>query len=160
MRIAKVPVCPTCGETTGLFDIKDDRCRFCRAREKREQEVEAEQKHARLSDGAARILVTTEATSALAIKDRLGLVTGGCVFGMNIIKDLLTDVRDIVGGRSATLQKALREAQDAALTEMRIEAAKLNATAIVAISFTHTQMSAGAGGMIAVVATGTAVTLA
>lgn len=106
------------------------------------------------------LIITTETAHNLPIDARLGIVTGQCVYGLNVIKDMLAGARDIVGGRSNTMQSAIRDTQAEALEEMSLQAADLGADAIVGVSFTHTQMgSGGSGNMIAVIATGTAVTL-
>ena len=105
---------------------------------------------------AASLPLTTEAVAPFPVSERLGIVTGDCVLGMNLLKDLPIVLRDIVGGRSETTQNALKEARQAALQDMRREAVALGADAVVAVQITHQEISAGST-MLMVVATGTAV---
>lgn len=159
-------VCDRCKKKVGMFSLWNGLCEDCltadeeERRATEEQAAEAKAAEARqAAEALSRIIVTTETAHNLPVKERLGIVTGECVFGLNIVKDVLSGVRDIVGGRSGTLQKALNDAQAEAIAAMKERAKEQSADAIVGVAFTHSQVSGGAGSMIAVIATGTAVTL-
>ena len=104
------------------------------------------------------ILSTTNNIDGKPIKDYLGVVTGETIIGANIFKDFFASIRDVVGGRSGSYEKVLREAKDTALKEMKENAKKLNANAIVGIDLDYETVGKG-GGMLMVTASGTAVKL-
>ena len=64
------------------------------------------------------ILSTTNNIDGKTVKNYLGIVTGETIIGANIVKDVFASIRDIVGGRSGSYEKVLREAKDTALKEM------------------------------------------
>jgi len=102
------------------------------------------------------ILSTTNNIDGKPIKDYLGIVTGETIIGANIFKDFFASIRDVVGGRSGSYEKVLREAKDTALKEMKENAKKLNANAIVGVDLDYETVGKG-GGMLMVTASGTAV---
>ena len=104
------------------------------------------------------ILSTTNNIDGKPIKDYLGIVTGETIIGANIFKDFFASIRDVVGGRSGSYERVLREAKDTALKEMEESAKRLNANAIVGIDLDYETVGKG-GGMLMVTASGTAVTL-
>ena len=61
------------------------------------------------------ILSTTNSLETHPIKDYLGIVSGETIIGANIFKDFFAGIRDIVGGRSGSYEKVLREAKEIAL---------------------------------------------
>ena len=84
------------------------------------------------------------------------MITAECAFGMNIFKDLFAAVRDIVGGRSEAVQKTLRDSRKTVLYELKKEAHRVGANAVVGIDLDYMELSTG-GSMILMVASGTAV---
>ena len=60
------------------------------------------------------ITTTTPTIAEREIAATLGVVTGEAIIGANIFRDLLASLTDIVGGRSATYERSLREARDVA----------------------------------------------
>ena len=64
------------------------------------------------------ILTTTNTLETHPIKGYLGIVSGETIIGANIFKDFFAGIRDIVGGRSGSYEKVLREAKEIALKEM------------------------------------------
>ena len=106
-----------------------------------------------------RIMVTTEAALPdLDIEKRLLVVTAEVAIGLNVFKDVFTVARDIVGGRSKTIQNAFSEARDTVLKEMRREADRAGADAIIGVDFKYNEISSGRS-MLLMVGVGTAVTL-
>ncbi len=86
------------------------------------------------------------------------LVTGETIIGANIFKDFFAGIRDIVGGRSASYEKVLREAKDMAITEMIERARSFGADAIIGIDLDYETLGKD-NGMMMVTASGTAVKL-
>ena len=104
------------------------------------------------------ILSTTNNVDGKPVKDYLGIVTGETIIGANIVKDVFASIRDIVGGRSSSYEKVLREAKNTALKEMKENAEKLNADAVIGIDLDYETVG-NRGGMLMVTASGTAVKL-
>lgn len=104
------------------------------------------------------ILSTTNTIEGHAIAEYKGVVTGEAILGTNIFRDFFAGIRDIVGGRSGGYEKALREARQIAIEEMKDEARKLGANGVIGIDLDYENISAGANSsMLMVSATGTAV---
>ena len=59
-----------------------------------------------------------------------GIVTGETIIGANFVRDFFAGIRDIIGGRSGSYEKVLREAKDTAIDEMAREAERLGANAV------------------------------
>ena len=60
------------------------------------------------------LMSTTSVIEGRPVSRYLGVVTGEAIIGANIFRDMFAAVRDIVGGRSATYEKALNEAREVA----------------------------------------------
>lgn len=104
------------------------------------------------------ILTTTNNLDNKPITQYLGVVSGETIIGANIFKDFFAGIRDIVGGRSGSYERVLREAKDTAMREMQDEALRLGADAVVGIDLDYETVGAN-GGMLMVTASGTAVKL-
>jgi len=74
------------------------------------------------------------------------------------MRDILGSVRDIIGGRAGAYEESLREAREMALQELKEEAAKLGADAVIGIDLDYEVIGQG-GSMMMVSASGTAVVL-
>lgn len=75
-----------------------------------------------------------------------------------MLKDIATAARDLVGGRSQTIENELKIGTDTAIYEMKKEALELGANAVVAATLDYTEIGGGSR-MLFVVAAGTAVQL-
>ena len=107
--------------------------------------------------GAIFMLMTTTAmVDGRPISRYLGIVTGEAIIGANIFRDIFAGVRDIVGGRSGTYEKALGEAREVAMTEMQARAQELGANAVVGIDLDYEVLGQN-NGMLMVAVSGTAV---
>jgi len=104
------------------------------------------------------LLTTTPSVEGKKIVKYVGLVTGETIIGANIFKDLFAGITDIVGGRSSSYERVLREGKDTALNEMQQYAAALGANAIIGIDLDYETVGSG-GSMLMVSANGTAVIL-
>ncbi|WP_231592466.1 YbjQ family protein [Pelagovum pacificum] len=134
-------------------------CKRCNAARLRSGPTAAAAPAPRLTDAEIeRVLLTTEVSSDLAITERLEIVTAECAFGMHIFKDLFAEVRDIVGGRSAAVQKTMRESRRVVLFELKREARLIGADAVVGVDLDYVELSAMKS-MVLLVASGTAVRL-
>lgn len=102
------------------------------------------------------IVTTTTTIEGRPIKSYLGIVTGEVIVGANLFRDLFASITDIVGGRSGKYEDVLARARQQALAEMRQEALKLGATAVVGVDLDYEVLGQG-GSMLMVSASGTAV---
>ena len=105
-------------------------------------------------------MTTTHTIPGREVRGLLGIVTAECVLGINVFRDMLGGLRDIVGGRSGTHQNALREARQSCLEELAQNADELGADAIIGVDLDYSEISGGGKGMVFLVASGTAVRLA
>ncbi len=104
------------------------------------------------------IITTTPSLQGRTIREYQGIVTGEAIIGANIIKDFLAGIRDIVGGRAAAYEDALRAAREEALREMSQEARERGADAVIGVDLDY-EVLGSANGMLMVSASGTAVRL-
>lgn len=104
------------------------------------------------------IHTTTPTIEGRRITQYHGVVIGEAIVGANIFKDIMANIRDIVGGRSAVYEKAFRGAREIAFEEMDQEASRLGANAVVGIDL-DIETVGGQGSMLMVSVSGTAVTL-
>jgi uncharacterized protein YbjQ (UPF0145 family) len=102
------------------------------------------------------LMTTTTAIEGRPVSRYLGIVTGEAIIGANVFRDMFAAVRDIVGGRSATYERALGEAREVALKEMEARAQELGANAVIGIDLDY-EVLGQANGMLMVSVSGTAV---
>ncbi|HHI03595.1 MAG: hypothetical protein DRP51_06905 [Candidatus Zixiibacteriota bacterium] len=104
------------------------------------------------------LITTTPNLEGKNITRYHGLVSGEAILGANIFKDIFASITDIVGGRSGSYERELRQAKDIAIKEMTQQAEAHGANAIVGVDLDYETISAGGrGGMLMVSASGTAV---
>jgi uncharacterized protein YbjQ (UPF0145 family) len=101
------------------------------------------------------LVLTTNFIQGKRITDYLGLVSGESIVGANLLKDLFANIGDIVGGRSAAHEKALRQAKDIAIQEMTEQAKEMGANAVIGVSLDYETFGEN-GAMLMVSANGTA----
>ena len=104
------------------------------------------------------ILSTTPTIEGQTIREYKGVVTGETIIGANFVKDFFAGVRDIVGGRSASYERVLREAKDTSMKEMEDRARAMGANAIVGIDIDYETIG-GNNSMLMVATSGTAVVI-
>ena len=127
--------------------------------EKKRKEKVAQASDSEIETLAEGIITTTETSfSDLQIDERLEIITSEVAIGLNVFKDAFTVARDIVGGRSDTIQEAFAEARTTVLNDMKRQALDLEADAIIAVDFNYHEISSGRS-MLLLVGVGTAVTL-
>lgn len=101
---------------------------------------------------------TTPTIEGHPILEYKGVVTGETIIGANAFKDFFAGIRDIIGGRSGSYEKVLREAKDTSMQEMGERAAQMGANAIVGIDIDYETIGQS-NSMIMVTCSGTAVRL-
>ena len=102
------------------------------------------------------IMTTTNNLEGKVINQYLGIITGEAILGANIFKDFFAGIRDIVGGRSASYEKELKEARRIAFSELEEKDFQLGANAIIGIDVDYETIG-DTGSMLMVSVTGTAV---
>ncbi|MEQ8712983.1 MAG: heavy metal-binding domain-containing protein [Cyclobacteriaceae bacterium] len=102
------------------------------------------------------IVTTTNTIEGKKVTRYIGIVTGEAIIGANFVKDFFASITDIVGGRSGSYEKGLREAKDIALAELQENAQRMGANAVLAVDLDYETLGQG-GSMLMVSASGTAV---
>ena len=102
------------------------------------------------------LTTTTPIIEGKRITKYYGIVSGETIIGANIFRDFLAGIRDIVGGRSNSYEKVLREAKNSALREMEDQAMRLGANAVIGVDLDYETVGQN-GSMLMVTASGTAV---
>ena len=104
-------------------------------------------------------LTTGFTTAAGPITEEIDVITSECVYGINLFKDMFGGIRDIVGGRAGAHQKVLKDLRQTCLNELRMNAAEIGAGAVIGIDLDYSEISGKNGGLLMLVASGTAVKL-
>lgn len=102
------------------------------------------------------MMTTTPSFEGKTIVRYYGIVSGETIIGANFVRDLFASVRDFFGGRSGAYEEVLRQAKDTALQEMREEAERLGANAVVGVDLDYETVGANSS-MLMVTCSGTAV---
>ncbi|MGG5807980.1 heavy metal-binding domain-containing protein [Falsiroseomonas sp. CW058] len=104
------------------------------------------------------IFSTTSGIEGREVDRYLGIVFGDAVLGVNVFKDFLGGLRDIVGGRSGTYERELATARDTAMAALTEQARAVGADAVIGIDIDYEVLGSN-NGMLMVSASGTAVAL-
>ena len=104
------------------------------------------------------IITTTPQIEGCPIREYKGVVTGETIIGANFVKDFFASIRDVIGGRSGSYEKVLREAKDTSMEEMQQRAQQLGANAIVGIDIDYETIGQN-NSMLMVAVSGTAVVI-
>ena len=104
------------------------------------------------------IITTTPQIEGHLVKEYKGVVTGETIIGANFVKDFFASIRDVIGGRSGSYEKVLREAKETSLQEMAKRAQELGANAIVGVDIDYETVGANSS-MLMVATSGTAVVI-
>lgn len=109
------------------------------------------------------ILTTSSTIDGKPIQEYLGVAAGEAIMGANMLKDISSNIRNIVGGRSGSYEKVISEARDTAMNDLIERAKALGANAIVGVDIDYETIDrqSGDGGssssMLMVSVSGTAV---
>lgn len=107
-------------------------------------------------DARGIIVTTTPSIEGRPIKEYRGIVTGEVIVGANLFRDLFANIRDIVGGRSGSYERILREAREEAVAELQAEAGRVGGNAVVGVDLDY-EVIGDTGSMLMVSASGTSV---
>ncbi len=107
------------------------------------------------------IVTTTPDVQGRDVTDYKGVVTAGAVVRLGELRPYIDGIGDVGALRSAPFYEQLRKARDIAMTDLKIEAAKLGGNAVVGVSFQYeqSQSTGQSDRLIWIIATGTAVHL-
>lgn len=105
------------------------------------------------------ILTTTPTVEGKQIVNYHGVVFGEVITGINFVKDFFAGVRNFVGGRSESYEGEMMKARETAMQELAQRAADKGANAVVGIDLDYEVLGEN-NGMLMVIASGTAVTVA
>ena len=104
------------------------------------------------------LISTTPTIEGRPIQAYKGVVTGETIIGANLFKDFMAGIRDMIGGRSGSYERVLREAKDTSLAEMQRRAEEMGANAIVGVDIDYETIGQN-GSMLMVAVSGTAVVI-
>ena len=113
-------------------------------------------KDAPYKDARGITVSTTPTLEGRPIQDYLGIVTGEVIIGANLFRDFFANIRDIVGGRSGSYERILRDAREEAIQEIQARCGELGGNAVVGVDLDY-EVIGDSGSMLMVSASGTAV---
>ena len=101
-------------------------------------------------------ITTTEKFENIEIIEYLNPVIAHAVVGMNIFKDFMTAITDIVGGSSSTYENTLESINNEVLLKLKQKAKNHGANCILNLRIENNEISANGKSMLMVTAIGTA----
>jgi len=104
------------------------------------------------------IITTTDSIDGREVHEYLDIVSGEAIIGAHLFKDLFASIRDLVGGRSGSYEKTLKEAKELALQDLVEAAREKGADAVIGVDLDY-EVLGQQNGMLMVSANGTAVRL-
>jgi uncharacterized protein YbjQ (UPF0145 family) len=156
-------MCKECNEVFNANDMINGLCKSCMPegylQEKEEEKSRVKEFDENKQKKLDSILVTTETFIDLPIEKRIDIASAQCVYGLNIIKDLFTGIRNIVGGRIKSIEDPLDEARQEIINTLKVKTYLAGGNAIIGIKIEHTYNNAGAANMVSMFGTGTMVKL-
>jgi uncharacterized protein YbjQ (UPF0145 family) len=105
------------------------------------------------------IILTTESVSPFTVKKRLGIVSAEYAHRTKMLQHFLAELSSIGQQRASSTQKALKQAKETVLLELRREAYLLGADAVVAVDLDYSEISGAGDPLLFLVANGTAITI-
>ncbi len=152
-------MCKGCGEVFSALEMIDGYCMPCRgentiSKEEYDEKIKLLEKDKHLINT---IFTTTETFLQNKEYERIDVISAECIYGINIIKDLFSFIRDIVGGRIDSLEIALKNARISIIEDLKKEAFLKGANGIIGINIQHTYNNSGNGNILSVFGTGTAI---
>ena len=109
-------------------------------------------------DARSIVVTTTPTVEGHPIKEYHGIVVGEVIVGANLFRDMFAGIRDIVGGRSGSYERILRDAREEAIAELQSECAARGGNAVVGVDLDY-EVVGDTGSMLMVSASGTAVSV-
>ncbi|MTD41875.1 heavy metal-binding domain-containing protein [Erwinia sp. CPCC 100877] len=105
-------------------------------------------------------IVTTETLADAQIVKTKGAIFSEQVISINIVKDAISGIKGLFGGKSMTYSKEYKDARKKALNELTEQAEQLQANALISLNVDYNQMINSDVMLIIVTANATAVTIA
>ena len=105
-------------------------------------------------------ILTTPILEGVRIVEYKGLVTSRNVRAVNMLRDLFTAFRDMVGGRSTSYEEVMEEMQGEVLAEIRAAAAAMGANAVIGFALDFDNIGAKNKSLLMAFGKGTAVVVA
>jgi len=90
------------------------------------------------------IITTTDQVPGKQVKEILGLVKGNTIRAKWFGKDIMSGLRQIVGGELKEYTEMLTEAREEAFKRMEKQASQLKADAVITVRFTTSQIMSSA----------------
>ncbi len=90
------------------------------------------------------LLTTQDEAADYEVAETLGLVRGNTIRARHIGKDILAQLRNLIGGEITEYTKMLAESREQALDRMVAQAQELGADGVVCIRFTTSAVTQGA----------------
>jgi uncharacterized protein YbjQ (UPF0145 family) len=150
--------CKKCGADAGMMMSI---CFDCASAEERLAKEENSRINSFTDEQIQKVIITTSQNlEGHRVEKTIDIISAECAIGMNIFADLFAKLTDVVGGRNAVTEEALRAARRNCLYELKREALKVGANAVIAVSLDYNQFSGQGKSMLFLVASGTAVTVA
>lgn len=113
------------------------------------------------------MIVTTSSTiDGKPIQEYLGVAAGEAIMGANMLKDISSNIRNIVGGRSGSYEQVISDARETAMNDLMERAKALGANAIVGVDIDYESIDrqdsqgSSSSSMLMVSVSGTAVRVA
>ena len=146
--------CKKCNEFFDEKTLKEGYCFRCLPIDVA-QKVEKEEKEEKKSNKLIydSIMITTENVIDIPIEKRIEVIFAEYVYGLNVIKDFFTGIRDFVGGRVNSIEKPIRDTNQKVIEEMKLKAVVLGGDAVIGLKIDYQT----GGGFISVLAVGTVV---
>jgi len=154
--------CKGCQQVVSVIDMVDGYCKKCLTDDILNLSKEKQKRLSQLQQNKNildTIIITTETSVDLEIDYRMEVISAECIYGINIIKDFFSSIRDVIGGNIKSLEKSLKDAKNKVIDDLKKEAFLLGGDAVIAIKIEHTYNNADIGNIISVFATGTVVKL-
>ena len=151
--------CKKCGEFFNEKDLLDGYCFRCapasimKEYNERKKEIRETELENNLAIDA--IMITTETYIDIPIEKRIEVIFSEYVYGLNIVKDFFTAIRDVVGGRVKSIEKPIQDTNQKIIKEMKEKAYELGGDAVIGLKIDYSTYV----GMISIVAVGTVVKL-
>lgn len=105
------------------------------------------------------VLSTTPSIEGAKIEKYLDIISGITITGFGAFREFFSGITNALGGRSGSYQKEYHRARELALEDLKREAKKLDADAVIGVHIDYENITANNKSFIMVSATGTAVRL-
>lgn len=151
--------CKNCQKIVNISEVKDGYCKECFDPEIREEKIRIEKEKILKIEKIDSIFLTTEVVVNLSIDKRIELISSECIYGINIVKDFFSGIRNVVGGNVKSLETSLKDAKNEVTTDLKQQAYNLGGDAVIGVKIEHTYNNAGGGSIMSVFATGTVIKL-